>query len=169
VKRLNRYMTALERLEAGCMPVPESGCWIWLGSTDKDGYGQIQVEPGLRMGPHRFSLSVRIGRPVHPDKFACHKCDTPSCVNPDHLYEGDIDSNAADKVSRGRQSTGDKAKRRQRGEQHYAHKLNEIQVNQIRNSSEPASLMALRFGVSKRAIFMIRHGRTWKHLLEKCA
>jgi hypothetical protein len=35
-------------------------------------------------------------------KTCCHHCDNPSCVRPDHLYDGDQFTNMHDCVARGR-------------------------------------------------------------------
>jgi hypothetical protein len=34
--------------------------------------------------------------------IACHKCDNPPCINPDHLYAGTFSDNTRDAVSRKR-------------------------------------------------------------------
>ena len=49
---------------------------------------------------HRESYRVSRGDPT--GKFVCHKCDTPACVNPDHLFLGTAKDNAGDKIAKGR-------------------------------------------------------------------
>lgn len=67
--------------------VTEDGdCWIWTGSKDRHGYGQIRLmQPdGRLMYAHRFayeSMVVEIPEGLVLD----HLCRTPACVNPDHL------------------------------------------------------------------------------------
>lgn len=66
------------------VPVPECGCWLWTGSKDKDGYGQLMLG-GKRKKAHRVAYEQ--GRGAIPDGMSvCHKCDTPACVNPEHLF-----------------------------------------------------------------------------------
>jgi hypothetical protein len=42
------------------------------------------------------------GRPLRPGEFACHSCDNPPCVRPDHLFAGNNDINMADMILKGR-------------------------------------------------------------------
>ncbi len=62
---------------------PESGCWIWKGWLDKDGYGHIRRQ-GKYYGAHRYFYekangSLPKGAQMH------HTCHNPACVNPSHL------------------------------------------------------------------------------------
>ncbi len=40
--------------------------------------------------------------PMAADKLACHTCDTPLCVNPDHVWPGSHADNSDDKLAKGR-------------------------------------------------------------------
>lgn len=69
-------------------------CWIWEGSKDKEGYG-IFHERCKKIKAHRYAYTKYKGiiRGAH---MICHTCDNPSCVNPDHLYEGTHKDNMKD-------------------------------------------------------------------------
>src|SRR5688572_10191328 len=60
-------------------------CWLWNARKDKDGYGFIRVD-GKNKKAHRVAFELVHGREA--SKSVCHTCDTPGCVNPDHLWEG---------------------------------------------------------------------------------
>lgn len=62
------------------------GCWFWTGKRTVAGYGSIRVR-NKQVYAHRFVLSLH-GIRVPADKVVCHRCDTPSCVNPAHLFIG---------------------------------------------------------------------------------
>lgn len=93
-------MNWLERFEEKYIPEPMSGCWLWIGSCDKDGYGRFWFNGKLRKS-HRVSYQKFVG-PIPEGKDICHKCDVPSCVNPDHLWVGDARANALDMMQKGR-------------------------------------------------------------------
>lgn len=77
----------------------DNGCWTWLGMKDKDGYGRIKINYKLYM-VHRIIYELYKGN-FDKSKLICHKCNNPSCVNPDHLYCGTHKENMFDKVRAG--------------------------------------------------------------------
>ena len=77
-------------------------CIIFEGALNHGGYGQLGTPKwGTRLA-HRAVLAESLGRKLERYEFACHTCDTPSCVNIDHLYPGDHATNARDRKARGR-------------------------------------------------------------------
>lgn len=79
------------------IPEPNTGCWLWLKALSSDGYAVNGI--GYL---HRAALRIKLGRAIERGKLACHKCDQPSCINPDHVYEGSAANNAADRSRRKR-------------------------------------------------------------------
>lgn len=77
-----------------------SGCWIWTGAKCPKGYGFMSVGKSLWRA-HRISWTIKNG-PIPPRMDICHKCDTPSCVNPDHLFVGTRADNIHDMIAKGR-------------------------------------------------------------------
>lgn len=87
-----------------------------------------------------------------------HKCDNPTCVNPDHLFLGTNQDNVNDRKEK---------KRRIRttlpGEKHGNAKLTRDAVDHIRKREMRAIDYALMYGVSKSTIQMIWNGTNWGH------
>ncbi len=78
-----------------------SNCWLWMASVNKQGYGHIGVGRKVLLA-HRVSWYLHYGEmpPAHLD--VCHHCDTPGCVNPNHLFVGTVTDNQYDSIDKGR-------------------------------------------------------------------
>ncbi len=63
------------------------------------GYGEIRVG-GRLQSTHRAAFAAFVADPG--SKHVLHRCDTRSCINPDHLFLGTNRDNIADSVSKGR-------------------------------------------------------------------
>jgi hypothetical protein len=72
---------------AAKIALTESGCIVWLGGKNKNGYGQIHAGPDFgvaRFLVHRWSYEYHVG-PIPDGLEIDHLCKNTSCVNPDHL------------------------------------------------------------------------------------
>jgi hypothetical protein len=78
-------------------------CWIWTANKSKLGYGKFSVQ-GKSVPAHRYAYSLVHGSIPH-GLFVCHKCDVPSCINPEHLWLGSPSDNTADMVAKNRHGT----------------------------------------------------------------
>lgn len=141
------------RLEAYSIPVPECGCQIWFGRIDKKGYGRLSVE-GKKALAHRLAWRLRHGE-IPSGIFVLHRCDTPACINVDHLFLGNNDDNVADMVSKNRQAVGTK---------NGTSKLTDAAVADIRSSQASGLALAAKYGVSRELVYMVRSRRIWRHL-----
>ncbi len=142
-------MDILERFLNKVMPEPNTGCWLWIGAKFNDGYGSFYLN-GENVRAHRFSYLYHIG--AADNLNVCHTCDTPSCVNPQHLFLGTHKQNVEDKVRKGRQAIG---------MNHGRSKLNWDIVKEIRASEESQIGMSRRYNVSPKAIRNVLNNKNW--------
>ncbi len=96
---LRRAISMRER-QLSNYTISESGCWVWNGKKDRDGYGCVKRE-GISISTHRLFYKVYKGS-IPEGMLVLHTCDNPSCVNPKHLYVGTQLDNERDKTIRGR-------------------------------------------------------------------
>lgn len=73
-----------ERFFGHVMPITESGCWIWMGSTSPKGYGKFNIPDRTTM-VHRLSYEHFKGS-IPQGVSIDHVCRVRCCVNPDHLH-----------------------------------------------------------------------------------
>ena len=132
-------------------------CWSWAACRDKDGYGMFWDGDRL-VRAHRYSYMLAIG--IIPEGLqVLHRCDNPSCVNPDHLFLGTHADNADDRNAKGRQAYGTKVN---------TAKLSEKDVREIRDFLATCHYsqneIAAMYGVRQPTISVIKTGRTWAHV-----
>lgn len=60
-----------------------NGCWLWMASGHKRGYGQFWLN-GKFIGSHRYAYQSLVG-PIPDGLQLDHRCRVPACVRPDHL------------------------------------------------------------------------------------
>lgn len=126
-------------------------CWLWTGVLNDRGYG---VFGGDRA--HRISWRLANG-PIPVDLCVLHRCDTPACIRPDHLFLGTKGDNNRDRSAKGRNAP-------QRGDHNNGRKLDSDAVTSIRvliAERVPQQEIARRFSVSRTTISAIATGRSW--------
>ena len=76
-RTLNRFFDKVIMLR-------DSGCWLWVGCKNKNGYGLFKNDNNKTITAHRTSYEHWNG--VIPKGLVMdHLCRVRHCVNPDHL------------------------------------------------------------------------------------
>lgn len=76
-------VASLAIVEANSIPEPNSGCWIWLGTLDPDGYAKMKFR-GKNKRVARVGYQC-VNGDIPAELVIDHLCRTRSCVNPAHL------------------------------------------------------------------------------------
>lgn len=94
-----------EKILQNYVPVTETGCWLWLGAWNRGKYGLVNRNSRFMGLAHRIIYAANKGE-IPKGMSICHRCDTPACVNPDHLFVGTHRENMNDMISKGRNRPG---------------------------------------------------------------
>ena len=79
-------------------------CWNWKGALGSSGYAQFRLWIGGKrknFSGSRVAYSYAVG-PIPDRLLACHKCDNPKCVNPNHIFLGTQSDNITDMAAKKR-------------------------------------------------------------------
>lgn len=130
------------------IPVPESGCWLWVGPINKYGYGDDRFNEHRRA--HRQSWIHHYGE-IPEGMLVLHKCDVRSCINPDHLFLGTHKDNTQDMIKKGRKAYSAPPK-----------KVTDEQVKEIRESNLKGVELQKIYKISSAQISRIITGKRRK-------
>lgn len=135
-----------------------SECWLWTGVKYRNGYGNIYVnEKKKKISAHRISYDLFWGE-IPNGFYVLHKCDTPACVNPTHLFLGTAQDNANDCINKDRKL---------RGSAHQNSKVIEKDVALIRKLYGDGMLqkdIAKKFDITRENVGYIVRRKTWTHI-----
>ncbi|MEG4803641.1 HNH endonuclease [Microcoleus sp. ARI1-B5] len=142
--------------------IQDNGCIIFQGAKDGAGYGRYLTKDGKQATVTRAVLAEKLGYELPTYMDACHTCDTPSCINPEHLWAGTRSQNALDASQKGRTQ----------GKSHPLSnaKLDWEKVREIRQklaAGERMKDVAEAYGVTPSTIHNIKYHLTWKEAGEE--
>lgn len=134
------------------------GCWRWLGSKSRDGYGWFWTGKTMA-NAHRVAWSLLVGA-IPDGKYVLHHCDNPECTNPEHLFIGTQLDNVNDMTGKGRRVDPV-------GTLKPIAKLTESIVRESRERhalGESYAKLAKEKGVTRKNMRFAILGLTWRHV-----
>ena len=153
-----------------------NACWQWTAAKDRKGYGKFSMgnyknpdgtKRNSMVSAHRVSYEMFVGAIPKGEGFhgtcVLHKCDNPSCVNPDHLFLGSNADNVRDMDAKRR-----RVNKQPKGGAHKNAVLDECQAIEIyRMCMDKVARqkdIAKQFNVCLSTVNHIKTGRLWGHL-----
>lgn len=127
-----------------------AGCWEWLLSKNKKGYGHVSDNRKSRAA-HRVSYEAAFGD-IPSGMHVLHRCDNPSCVNPLHLFIGTNADNMADRDNKRRQA-------RLYEEKNGKTLLSNASCQDILSRNMPAKAYAMKYKISIWHVYAIWCGK----------
>lgn len=147
--------TIAQRIDHHSIPEPNTGCVLWTGSICSGGYGSIRID-NKTLSAHRVAFEQKYGK-IPAGFCACHRCDTRSCVNPDHIFLGTLIENNADRNQKNRNGS---AKGSHNGQ---AILTEELVVSIFYDSRSPTEIAKV-YNIGRTTVSGIKNYRSWKHI-----
>jgi len=132
-------------------------CWLWTGGCkNRAGYGWIGSGGRGKQSvlAHRVSWVIAYGT-IPDGLIVCHKCDTPSCVRPDHLFLGDDDANQKDSREKNRASPPPRPPIGECNPRRLLTDAQEDELIELRKQGASTVSLSQRFGVSKSTVLNV--------------
>lgn len=125
---------------------PVTGCWLWLGDTESNGYGYRKVQCGSVRKNRRIHREMweRVHGPLAPGEDVHHKCRVKRCMNPGHF-----------------EKLGTVEHRRLHGLQKLTMEL-VIQMRQDKINGLTTASLAIKYGICKRQVRKVVSGQEWR-------
>lgn len=139
----------------------ENGCLEYPTSKNKYGYSNACYR-GKPISAHRLSY-ILFNKDYDPKLHVLHKCDNPSCCNPDHLFQGTHKDNMIDRDLKGR---GFKIKPKFGEESHSSRFKSEdiINIRDLYKNGMTQRDIGKRYDAHQSVISNIVLRKTWKHI-----
>lgn len=151
---MGKLNSGIDSFDDRLILVETTGCLVYQRGGKKK-YATISVR-GRDQYAHRYAWE-RVHGPIPAGQCVMHSCDNPRCVRIEHLSLGSQRENMNDMARKGRAA---------KGSGHYAAKLDEAKVVEIRRlvaaGLATQSDLAARFGVSRNTIRQTLTGRSWR-------
>jgi hypothetical protein len=151
-----RFKSLEERL-AEKYHVAPNGCWLWnTGKDEGFNYPKFWIGSGYVKASHLMWERAN-GRKLESGELVLHRCDTPRCVNPDHLFVGGYIDNMQDRRKKGRGN-------HPRGERNGRARITRAGAEKIRKlRTEGISQQAIadRLGISQATVSRVLRGVAW--------
>jgi len=142
--------TRTKRFEAKFIPEPNTGCWLWTAARRGAGYGGFRDRGRIRRA-HRVSYEIYNNVNVSSGIQVLHKCDTPLCVNPDHIFLGTHADNMKDMALKGRSNS----------------KINEVTAKEVKKllhqGCKPKDI-SKELNINVWTVYDISQRRSWKYI-----
>lgn len=158
VKWFRNGLTPKQRFYRYIETDPNTGCWEFIGTRNKRGYGVFTFE-NKKVPAHRFSYQIHVGN-IPEGRLVLHKCDNPPCVNPEHLFIGTQFDNMRDMVQKGR-NANTKGTNNPRAS---IYDDSVIQIRDLWDTGASIKEIAIHFMIPKSTVRNIISNVTWKHL-----
>lgn len=137
-------------------------CWLWTAGVNNKGYGRFRYFSdaerhglGCDLYAHRVAWLLTNG-PIPDGMEVLHRCDTPRCVSPDHLFLGTQADNMRDASRKNRFCRIGRPARLQ--------KLTPEIVRAIRAETHTDRHVAGLYGISYGFVNRIRRRLSYKHV-----